>query len=186
MNPMVEYEQSRLNGIDNGINRLRALTFTFGGREYLVHLFIVSGPTPLIISHKNLDNMSLNYQSHLKVVDRPEGGYCKKEEIKNYLLFLQFLQKGFCHQYRFEIFIATWAIPQLRSSCVSASKWSTATYLTLSEKRYGNLLSTERHVSSSEKGRESFFSPIVIPLSAISTSYFRCIWSFWCMESFYM
>lgn len=37
--------------------------FHFGGKEYSLKFNIVRGRNPLIISHKNLDDMGVNYQT---------------------------------------------------------------------------------------------------------------------------
>eukprot|EP00171_Calliarthron_tuberculosum_P022600 IDg22600t1 len=64
--------------------------FVFGGRTYNLLLYIVPGNTPLLLSHKDLDSMGLNYQSLHKVVQRPDDGYEEKVQMRNHLPFLLF------------------------------------------------------------------------------------------------
>lgn len=42
----------------------------FGRKEYSFTLNIVLGPAPLIISHKDLDSIGLNFQTYRKTMDR--------------------------------------------------------------------------------------------------------------------
>lgn len=64
--------------------------FLLEGREQSVDLNIVPGATPLTASCKDLDSMSLNYQTLYKTTGRPEEGYEEKVEKRHYLLFLTF------------------------------------------------------------------------------------------------
>lgn len=64
--------------------------FNFGGRTYVLMLYIVPGNTPLLLSHKDLDSMGLNYQTLHKVVERLDDGYKEKVQMRNHLPFLVF------------------------------------------------------------------------------------------------
>lgn len=46
-----------------------------------MNLNILPGPTPLIISHKDLDEMGLNYKMYKKTIDRPEDGFVEKVDV---------------------------------------------------------------------------------------------------------
>ncbi len=41
----------------------------------MVTIHVVSGRTPHILSHKDMDEMNLNYQLLYKVTERPDDGY---------------------------------------------------------------------------------------------------------------
>lgn len=95
--PVLGNNPKRLGGIGSVVSTLGTYLFYFhfGGREYSVNLNVVPGPTPLIISHKDLDGMGLNYQTYYKTIDRPEDGYKEKVEMRNYLPFLLFPKYGY-------------------------------------------------------------------------------------------
>lgn len=70
--PLMGKNQKQLGGIGSPIKTLGTFKFYFhfGGREYSVILIIMPGPTPLVISHKDLDNICLNYQIYHKTTDQ--------------------------------------------------------------------------------------------------------------------
>lgn len=53
-------------------------------------LKIVPGPTPLVISHKGLDTMRLNYRTYHKTTDRAEDCYEEKVMMRHYLPLFRF------------------------------------------------------------------------------------------------
>lgn len=78
--PLIEKDSTLNNGIGSSTSALGTLQFYFhsGGGEYSVELKIVPGYTSLIISHNDLDEMGLNYQTFHKTIGRPEKEYKKK------------------------------------------------------------------------------------------------------------
>lgn len=63
--------------------------------EYTLDLRIVPGHTPLIVSHQNLDQMGISYQTLHKTTERPNDGYSERMEMRNYLSFLNFPRYNF-------------------------------------------------------------------------------------------
>lgn len=53
--------------------------FYFREREYCIKLNVVPSATPLIIFHKDIGEMGLNYQTMHKTIDRPDDGYSGKK-----------------------------------------------------------------------------------------------------------
>eukprot|EP00171_Calliarthron_tuberculosum_P014672 IDg14672t1 len=70
-------------------------SFGFGGRIYKLILYIVPGNTPMLLSHRDMDAMGLNYQSLHKVVQRPEDGYEEEVQMRSNLPFLVFESNSF-------------------------------------------------------------------------------------------
>lgn len=60
-----------------------------------MNFIIVPGPTPVIISHEDLYDMGLNYQTYYKIIERPEYVYTDSVKMRNYLPFLSFPRYGF-------------------------------------------------------------------------------------------
>lgn len=52
--------------------------FYFGRKEDYDAHNIVLGSTPLVISHKDLEDLGLNYQTLHKIFERPEDGTRRK------------------------------------------------------------------------------------------------------------
>lgn len=78
--PVFGKDQRQVGGIGSTTKTIGTLQFYFhfGEREYAIKFNIVPGPTPQIISHKDLNNLSLNYQTLYKSIDRPDEGYSEK------------------------------------------------------------------------------------------------------------
>lgn len=64
--------------------------FPFGNQEYSVNLNSVPWPTPLITSHKYLDDMGLSYRTYYYISWRPEDCYPESIEMRNYFPLLSF------------------------------------------------------------------------------------------------
>lgn len=56
---------------------------------------VMPGPTVVIISRRNLDNIGLNYRNFQKTIDKLYDGLTEKIEMKSYLPLLLFLIIGF-------------------------------------------------------------------------------------------
>ena len=85
--------RSTISGIGGAKVRMIGILpfwFNFGGRSYFVNLFVIPGTSPILLSHKDIDRIGLNYQSLYKVVERPDDGYAEEVEMRNYLPFLKF------------------------------------------------------------------------------------------------
>lgn len=98
--------KSFLNGIGEPVDTLRTIdnSFHFVGLKYSVTLKINSGNTPLIISHKALDDMGVYNQSYHKIIETVDDGYSELVKMKNYLSFLV------CSKYRFLTRAQLWNI----------------------------------------------------------------------------
>lgn len=95
--PKMEEKEIRLNRIGASVENLGTIRFyfLFWGCEYSLQLNIAPGPTPLIISSKDLDVMRFNYQTLYNVVERPEDVYSKKVQMRSYLPFCVFPKYSF-------------------------------------------------------------------------------------------
>ncbi len=96
--PTKQEESVRIiRGIGGSVQTLGAIKFwfCFGGRLYSVHVNVIPGDTPFILSHRDLDNMGLNYQSLFKIVERPEDGYVEPVEMRGNLPYLVFTMGGY-------------------------------------------------------------------------------------------
>lgn len=74
--------------------------FYFCGKEYSVTLNILPAPTPLNICHKDMDDVSLNYQKLHKTIESLKDCFTEKVEIRNYLAFLLFAKYDFISRVR--------------------------------------------------------------------------------------
>lgn len=68
--------------------------FYFGGRLYHIIDNVFQGRTPVISSHRDLNNMGLNYQSMYKIIERPEDGYTEHVDWRCNLPYLVFTSYG--------------------------------------------------------------------------------------------
>lgn len=69
--------------------------FYFGGKMYTVMVHVIPGDTPLIFSHRDLDEMGFNYQSKYKIIERPTDGHYEAVEMRRGLHHLVFSRAGF-------------------------------------------------------------------------------------------
>lgn len=96
-NPNYHAMKCRIGGIGDAphVETMGCLKFgfMFGGQIYEIDLYILPGSTPILISHKDLDNMGLNYQTMYKSVTRLSDGFTEPVLMRSGLPFLIF-----CHQ----------------------------------------------------------------------------------------
>lgn len=95
--PIFNRNSKQILGIGDSIQSVGTLEFYFHfvEIEFSVTFNTVPGSTPLIVSHKDLDDLGLNYQTLHKIIDRPKDGYKEKAEMRNYSFYLVFPEYGF-------------------------------------------------------------------------------------------
>lgn len=87
----------RISDIGNPIHTIgtKHVSFKLGEKKYSVCHNIVPRASPLIVSHRDLDDMGINYQTFHKSSYTPEDKYKEKLVFRNYLLYLTFPKYGY-------------------------------------------------------------------------------------------
>lgn len=87
----------KIGGIGSTIQTIGTLDFhfLFGSKLYSMKLYILPGRTPMLICHKDLDDMDLNCQTVKKRVTRVTDKYSEKVAMKNGLPYLIFSQPSY-------------------------------------------------------------------------------------------
>lgn len=91
-NPRYDLEKTTIGGIGTSWKTQGQFKFgfIFGHLLYEMDVHILPGISPLLISHKDLDRMGLNYQTHFKTITRVSDGYTEDVTMKGGLPYLRF------------------------------------------------------------------------------------------------
>ena len=96
--PNYEAGKRKLNGVGNIVaSTIGYMDFPFywGGILYNCGVYIVSGPSPFLLSHKDMDHFGLNYQSLRKIIERPSDGYSENAEMRGNVPWLLFANPSY-------------------------------------------------------------------------------------------
>lgn len=127
--------------------------FLFGGKMYSVSLYTLPGDDPMILSHRDMDKMGLNYQSFWKVIERVADSYSEPVAMRHNLPFLVFE--------KWEIFKKSTASdsPQPGASFnrKALKRLKLRTCQSIPDSSWLVLSSTARRVSSTRPNRGDFY-----------------------------
>ena len=96
--PNYEIGKRKLNGVGNIVMSTigyMEFHFFFGGLLYSCGVYIVPGSSPFLLSHKDLDQFGLNYQSLRKIIERRSDGYREDVEVRGNVPWLLFANPSY-------------------------------------------------------------------------------------------
>lgn len=91
--------------------------FYFGAEQYFVKFYVLPDNSPMLLSHRDMDWLRLNYQSFQKIITRIDDGYTEAVEMRNNLPFLVFSGVGFFTELQLKTMHQTSVIRHWKSKC---------------------------------------------------------------------